>query len=72
MSDKLLPCPFCGAEPLLTRFERGGTHFTQIQCGNDDSCAVCVDVQQTDEAVAVKVWNTRSVTVGLPEAQKTL
>lgn len=76
MSGKLLPCPFCGAPAKLTRFERGdgvpAIWVTQILCDNDKQCMVCVDIQHINEAVAIKGWNTRSVTVGLPDPQKTL
>lgn len=60
VTETLKRCPFCGAPALMTHFERDTTRITQIQCGNDEDCPVCVDVQQTDEAVAVKVWNART------------
>lgn len=64
----LLPCPFCGAPALMTRFESGAMHTTQIQCGNDEDCPVCVDVQQSAEDVAIKVWNTRASQPATPTA----
>lgn len=61
--SELLGCPFCGSPAEITKFTRDTrlqTEITQIQCVNDDRCHVSVDIQHTDEAAAIKAWNTRA------------
>jgi len=69
MSGKLLPCPFCGGEPYLHEEEgqRPDESSFSVHC---DGCEATHKTSRGDDAVAA--WNKRSITVELPEAQKTL
>lgn len=51
----LLPCPFCGSEPL---FIVGGPDLVGIQCNS----ARCVNphISNVSEAFARELWNTRA------------
>jgi hypothetical protein len=60
----LLPCPFCGLPPTITRYSKpigGGSSVgvIHIECGNDERCKVCVDIEHVNEAIAIEAWNTR-------------
>ena len=64
MSEKLLPCPFCGAEPVENAFGyyHEGTESREIRCENA-ACPVkpYVICDQDDEIEfdMVAAWNTR-------------
>jgi len=54
----LLPCPFCGADGRIEKFDEMGENpypDYQVDCS---SCPVATYMQPTEEA-AIKVWNTR-------------
>lgn len=47
--NELLPCPFCGHPAYLSEFDNStGEYVVQIQCANDETCNVCVDVHTPD------------------------
>jgi Restriction alleviation protein Lar len=54
-SEKLMPCPFCGGEPLY------GANFgiATICCENTD-CAVMPSVDSHSRETATEAWNTRT------------
>ena len=57
---KPLPCPFCGAAPVINSYVIKGVKFWNVGCENDD-CAVDVetaDFESEDEAVMA--WNKRA------------
>ena len=53
----LLPCPFCGGEPELTKFS--GISAYEVECVSP-SCRLHVlsNLTETEEE-AVRIWNTR-------------
>lgn len=61
----LLPCPFCGAEPLVgpVNPERDGDAWTSITCANA-RCGARPQVQVYAErghyGMAARRWNTRT------------
>jgi Lar family restriction alleviation protein len=78
MSGELLPCPFCGGEARLIT---GQHNFVDAQVSCLDCHASGPDFDHDPaigafcddtETAATAHWNTRSITVALPEAQKTL
>jgi hypothetical protein len=75
MSDNLLPCPFCGSDAHIQEDDdRFFAACTSCFCNVGeayDSCAMPAHIFHTKEAAA-EAWNTRSVTVGLPEWPKPL
>ena len=66
VTPELLPCPFCGGEPVYFRAERGKQVTFRAYCRS--CCARAEDRQTADEAIAA--WNTRSTVAeeGLREA----
>jgi len=54
MTDKLLPCPFCGEQPSLER------HPNPKYQDDEVSCSCSFKPRRLDHD-AVKVWNTRPV-----------
>jgi Lar family restriction alleviation protein len=63
--DKLLPCPFCGGKPSITRIGNNYTKTRKVKI----KCQKC-RIQRVDaarihdmewaESVAVKNWNMRA------------
>jgi len=61
MSEKLLPCPFCGGEAVLVRDEpTNGWCFIECTC-----CAS--HGSMTDKKHAIEAWNTRHERTCKPE-----
>jgi hypothetical protein len=58
--DELKPCPFCGAEAVLSEFI-GGT----VTCPTTDCCGILIEATPEE-------WNRRPVTVSEGEAEKLL
>lgn len=69
MSDKLLPCPFCGGRANVYINEVNFVTKWSVGCGD---CNCNIDCCEDTPADAAVEWNTRSVTVELPTEQKTL
>lgn len=56
MTDELKPCPFCGGEAKIERYD---SSLTYVKCANSkcpvDPCTMsCRSREQ-----AIKIWNTR-------------
>ena len=61
---RLLPCPFCGSEPIITGFSDTNDEWrTCIQC---QSCTQAHTHGYLDEDLAFKAWNRRH---GEPNAE---
>jgi len=56
MTEKLLPCPFCGGTPILELFNDGFFDYARIRC-----CRVMFDWcgDETGEQ-AIAAWNRRA------------
>lgn len=55
----LLPCPFCGAQPVADVFEDEEDHFHFLSCENKACPANVCAVGNTGEEAAA-LWNTRN------------
>lgn len=55
----LLPCPFCGAQPVADVFEDEEDHFHLLSCENKACPANVCAVGNTGEEAAA-LWNTRN------------
>lgn len=53
---KLKPCPFCGKEPSVFRYNGGEM---RIECVDPD-CQASVRIEAANEQRAVNKWNTRA------------
>lgn len=63
MTDKLLPCPFCGGEAYKSTFggelhrrPSDGAALVKIECGR----CVC-KIERFHDKNAVEAWNTRPI-----------
>lgn len=56
MSNKLKPCPFCGAEAHMWSWNYG----TAIQCSKFNSHNHVIQVSAETSAEAIERWNTRA------------
>ena len=57
MSGELLPCPFCGEEPIATEFwPSWDTTEQQVNCY--DGCGAQITRKHRKDAIAA--WNTRA------------
>lgn len=56
---ELLPCPFCGAQPLADVFEDEEDYFHFVSCENGACPASVCTTGHTPEAAAA-LWNTRN------------
>lgn len=59
MSDKLLPCPFCGGEAKFTYITKVYTDYPSIRCSNDECFAGKLYILFNTEVEAITAWNTR-------------
>ena len=57
--ERLLVCPFCGAEPVVQPWHGGGPNKISIGCENDEGCVVQPSVCDDDPEVARAMWNGR-------------
>lgn len=55
----LLPCPFCGAQPVTDVFEDEECHFHFVNCVNEECPAASVFVSGASPEEATALWNTR-------------
>lgn len=55
MSNKLKPCPFCGAEAHMWSWNYG----TAIQCSKFNSHTHVIQVSAETSAEAIERWNAR-------------
>ena len=72
MSEKLLPCPWCGKEGVVV--QTIGRNF-KVECGNlgsgtvpEEHCLVGGPIRMTRSA-AITAWNTRPTPPDLREAE---
>ena len=59
MSDKLKPCPFCGADAKIIKSEDTDSslkYIFTVQCSNP-FCGISYECSRKD--VAIKLWNKR-------------
>lgn len=56
--EELLPCPFCGTQPVTERTGFSGRAM-YIYCNNDNGCPRPKAIGETVEK-AVENWNTRA------------
>lgn len=56
---KMLPCPFCGAQPELEPWHGGPPTKRLVWCGNE-ACAVAPMVTGDTKAEAIARWNQRA------------
>lgn len=68
MSDELKPCPFCGSDCVGLEVAPR-EHWPAVRC---DDCGTLGPSIHTDHKAAMALWNVRSLTEVVPEAQKTL
>lgn len=54
MASKLLPCPFCGSEPMWINETLADSHY-YIKC---PTCQIIMKADRRDKAIGL--WNTRS------------
>ena len=59
MEPKMLPCPFCGVDPIIEPWHGGGPRKRMISCDND-YCAVSPQVTGSTAKAAAERWNTRA------------
>jgi len=61
MSEKLLPCPFCGSDGKIYHEDIGDGYSKENIRWNTVICCVCYSESKSDlsEKHAVKNWNTR-------------
>ncbi|UIY28756.1 Lar family restriction alleviation protein [Neorhizobium galegae] len=64
MTDKLLPCPFCGTEPYFSQPVVGSKWF-EVSCNGDDCGAMGPSLPDKREAAAA--WNRRAVPATPPQ-----
>lgn len=57
MSEKLLPCPFCGAQPMIEDMHEGDCG-AEITCANSE-CRAIISVYEDTEEKSIAAWNTR-------------
>lgn len=57
LTDKLLPCPFCGEEPYFSQPVVGSEYF-EVSCSTDDCGAMGQMFKSKSEAAAM--WNRRT------------
>lgn len=54
--EKLKPCPFCGAEPMMQHIAYPNTEFWFVKCVN---CSAEINNPSHSEEDAVLSWNKR-------------
>jgi hypothetical protein len=54
--DKLKPCPFCGAEPIIIR----EYDMTKVKCDNFECWILPATSYYTNEENAFEAWNERA------------
>jgi len=63
IEDRLIPCPFCGSEPLC--LEMGGWEVFCKTCGASGPTFILgTKNETTSRADAILTWNTRANTGG--------
>lgn len=59
MKDKLLPCPFCGTQPTMRRFEHDDGALWHVYCDNKDGKRHHAFVVEKNRFHAMDAWNER-------------
>ncbi len=65
MTDKLLPCPFCGGKASTEEYESGASNkdgcVWEVGCSEFDSCHADAPAIRglATEKRAIEAWNTR-------------
>lgn len=62
LRDELLPCPFCGRQPVMEPWHGGGPMKRRIGCDSEtyDECAVGPSVVGNTPRQAIERWNRRA------------
>lgn len=74
LSDKLLPCPFCGGEGVLGRTRKmwdGQKGFPKygVGCQTNNCNGISTYCENTSKEDAIKLWNARVKTEELKECE---
>jgi len=56
----ILPCPFCGSQPMIEPWHGGPKTKRLIGCQNDGGCAVQPAVTGKTRKEAIAHWNQRA------------
>ena len=61
MADQptILPCPFCGAQPVVEPWHGAHPDTTMIGCQNDAACHALPNVVGDTKEEAIARWNQR-------------
>lgn len=62
MSEKLLPCPFCGSPAQYDFFSKGKFH--RIKCSKISTLCPMPSLVLFNKKSVIKYWNTRMNTIG--------
>ena len=66
--SELKPCPFCGNEDNLKRYDNGFDYYW-IECGD---CGCCTEGKEGSEGNGIKNWNTRADSERIKELEEAL
>lgn len=56
MTNELKPCPFCGGEAKIKRYD---SYWAYVECSNSKCLVVPCTVFCRNREQAIKIWNTR-------------
>ena len=54
--DELLPCPWCGAKPIMVALENG---YFSLMC-DDENCPVICETEFNTTNYVIAAWNART------------
>lgn len=58
-----LPCPFCGAQPIISPWHGGGRQKRMVACVNDEGCDLQPGITGNTRREALARWNRRAPNV---------